>query len=152
MTVGDELLHFAPMRCDDLEWVVAAERELHAFPWTRGNFEDSLSAGYSCWVAWRAQQRIGYAVMMSVLDEAHLLDLSVVSAAQRGGNGRALLAHMQSVAGQNGAQVMFLEVRPSNQAALSLYRRAGFEEIGRRRNYYPASVGREDAIVMRRSL
>lgn len=152
MSAADQPLHFVPMCCEDLDWVVAAERELHAFPWTRGNFEDSLSAGYSCWVAWQGQQRIGYAVMMHVIDEAHLLDLSVAREAQRAGHGWALLAHTLQVAVQNGAQQMFLEVRPSNLAALSLYQRAGFVELGRRRNYYPALNGREDAIVMRRML
>ena len=152
MTASGDALQFVPMAPEDLDWVVAAEQTLHAFPWTRGNFEDSLNVGYSCWVAWQARQRIGYAVMMNVLDEAHLLDLSVARERQRGGHGRALLAHMQSVAVQNGAQVMFLEVRPSNQAALALYLRAGFEQIGRRRNYYPAVDGREDALVMRRAL
>lgn len=143
---------FVPMFEQDLDWVSAREQELHPFPWTRGNFVDSLGAGYSCWLMKVQGRPVGYAVMMLVLDEAHLLDISVDRGAQRTGNGMALLDHLRSEARRNGAAQFFLEVRPSNEAALALYRKAGFEHIGRRRGYYPAVDGREDAIVMRCAL
>ncbi|ATE62578.1 ribosomal protein S18-alanine N-acetyltransferase [Thauera sinica] len=133
----------------DLDWVVACEQDLHAFPWTRGNFADSLAAGYSCWVLRVAGRPVGYAVMMLVLDEAHLLDISIDRQAQRGGHGATLLHHLRNEARLHGATQFFLEVRPSNGPALNLYRKHGFEHVGRRRDYYPAADGREDAIVMR---
>ncbi|MBN8442993.1 MAG: ribosomal protein S18-alanine N-acetyltransferase [Dechloromonas sp.] len=137
---------------DDLDWVTAREQELHAFPWSRGNFADSLAAGYSCWVMTQLGRAVGYAVMMLILDEAHLLDICIVREAQGSGRGAALLAFLRSEARIRGATQFFLEVRPSNETALALYRKAGFEQVGRRRGYYPATGGREDAIVMRCAL
>lgn len=136
----------------DLAWVVEQERDLHAFPWTRGNFTDSMAAGYSCWVMLVGEELAGYAIVLGVMDEAHLLNISVVKARQGSGLGRALLEFVGETARQRGATQLFLEVRPSNEAALSLYSRTGFEAIGRRKGYYPAADGREDAIVMRRTL
>lgn len=144
---------FAPMTDDDLPWVVENEGELHAFPWTSGNFADSLMAGYSAWVMRREEQRIAYAVMLTVVDEAHLLNISVAREAQRGGVGGVLLHHLFGEAQRLGCSQFFLEVRPSNEAALALYHRHGFVAVGRRKRYYPAPDGqREDAIVMRRDL
>ncbi|MCK2127035.1 ribosomal protein S18-alanine N-acetyltransferase [Thauera aromatica] len=145
-----------PMRGEDLDWVCACEAELHAFPWTRGNFNDSLAAGHELWV-WETENgpdaaRLGYAVVQRVADEAELLDIGVAHHAQRRGVGRALLARLIDHAREHGATQFFLEVRPSNVAALALYRSAGFETVGRRRGYYPAAQGREDALVMRLAL
>ncbi len=141
-----------PMSEADLDWVVAREAELHPFPWSRGNFADSLSAGHSCWVLRSLGQPLAYAVMLLVLDEAHLLDISVERAAQGKGVGRKMFEHLRQEALRNGATQLFLEVRPSNLRALALYRNIGFEQIGRRRDYYPAAHGREDALVMRLGL
>lgn len=150
MTAG---FGFAPMAEADLPWVVENERELHAFPWTAGNFTDSLCAGYSCWVMRNGNGPVAYAVMLTVIDEAHLLNISVARAAQRRGIGGALLQYLFSEARRVGATQFFLEVRPSNAAALALYGRHGFAAVGRRKGYYPAPQGqREDAIVMRREL
>ncbi|MDR2881880.1 MAG: ribosomal protein S18-alanine N-acetyltransferase [Azoarcus sp.] len=142
-------LSFVPMSEHDLAWVVEQEACLHPFPWSLGNFSDSLAAGHSCWLMRDAGVPVGYAVMLGVLDEAHLLNISVVHAAQGCGLGSRLLEYLLSVARSSGVRQFFLEVRPSNLLALALYRRAGFVEIGRRKGYYPASEGREDAIVMR---
>lgn len=150
MTAG---IVFLPMSDADLDWVVDAEAELHAFPWTRGNFADSLAAGYACRVMFAGEEPLGYAVLLLVLDEAHLLNISIRAAHQRKGMALELLAHLYGSARSAGATQMFLEVRPSNAAALALYRREGFQAIGRRARYYPAvDGGREDAIVMRRPL
>ncbi len=143
---------FTPMQEDDLDWVSAAERDLHPFPWSRGNFADSFSAGYGCWVMHAQGGRVGYAILLRVLDEAHLLNISIAREAQRRGYGAALLSHLYGQAALCGATQFFLEVRPSNEAALAFYRGEGFELIGRRKGYYPAAQGREDAIVMRRPL
>jgi len=140
-------LSFAPMTEHDLDWVVEQEADLHPFPWSRKNFADSLAAGYDCWRMLEANVPVGYAVVLLVLDEAHLLNISVVRAAQRRGLGSRLLEYL--VARCEGVRQFFLEVRPSNLPALALYQRAGFVEIGRRKGYYPSRDGREDAIVMR---
>lgn len=149
---GESGLDFSPMTEDDLDWVVENERELHAFPWTRGNFADALRAGYSAWLLRAEGRACAYAVMMEVLDEAHLLNISVARGAQRRGLGAAMLAYVADDARRRGASQLFLEVRPSNTPALALYERMGFEAVGRRRGYYPAPGGREDAIVMRLGL
>lgn len=147
MSVGD--FRFVPMQESDLAWVAAQDRLLYPFPWSEGNFSDSMSAGYSCWMMLDGSAPVGYAVLMRVIDEAHILNISVVADRQRGGLGRRLLDHLASTARDAGATQLFLEVRPSNTAALALYARAGFETIGRRKGYYPAAGGREDALVMR---
>ena len=143
---------FAPMQERELGWVAEQDRQLYPFPWSAGNFEDSLRAGHSAWTMFDGCEPVGYGVLMMVLDEAHLLNISVVASRQRGGLGRHLLDHLTGVARQAGATQFFLEVRPSNAAALALYARAGFALIGRRKGYYPAVEGREDALVMRAEL
>ena len=142
-------LAFRPMRADDLPWVAEVERRQHVSPWSAGNFTDSLEAGYSCWVAAQGPNLVGYAILMVVLDDAHLLNITVSGAVQRGGIGSALLGYLCGLARQAGARQMFLEVRPSNEAALALYLRNGFQLIGRRKGYYPGPGAREDALVMR---
>lgn len=150
MTAG---FGFIPMTDEDLPWVVENERELHAFPWSEGNFTDSLRAGYNCWVMHNGPEPVAYAVMLTVVDEAHLLNISVARTVQRRGIGGKLLEYLSSEALRVGATQFFLEVRPSNTAALALYERHGFVAIGRRKGYYPGHDGRrEDAIVMRREL
>ncbi len=146
------MVHFAVMTVADLDAVAAAEARIYAFPWTRGNFADSLAAGHEAWLAEQGGRMIGYAVVMQVLDEAHLLNISVLPELQRGGRGSALLGHLCGRARQRAATRMLLEVRPGNLAGQEFYLRHGFVEIGRRRDYYPASEGREDAIVMAREL
>ena len=139
---------FRPMNQDDLDRVMAIEPHIYSHPWTRGIFADSLKAGYSCWVYELEGQFIGYAVMMLVLDEAHLLNISIARDFQGCGMGRALLNHLVDVARHHGAVTMFLEVRPSNQPARALYESMGFNEFSVRKGYYPAENGREDAILM----
>ena len=139
---------FVPMAESDLAWVAEQDRVLYPFPWVAQNFSDSMSAGYSCWLMQADGVPVGYAVLMMVLDEAHILNISVAAACQRRGLGRRLLDHLGEVARAVGGRQMFLEVRPSNVAALALYARAGFETIGRRKGYYPAVGGREDGLVM----
>ncbi len=144
---------YVPMSEADLPEVVAIEREIYPFPWTRGNFLDSLRAGYSVWVLRdTAAALIAYSVMTVALDEAHLLNLSVARRLQRSGLGWRTLEWMAEVARGHGVRTMLLEVRPSNVTAVRMYKRYGFERIGVRRGYYPTQGGREDALVMRISL
>ena len=146
------MLRYRAMTADDLDAVAVAERRIYAFPWTRGNFADSLAAGHDAWLAQEHGQMTGYAVMMQVLDEAHLLNITVLPELQRGGRGSALLLYLFDQARAQAVTRMLLEVRPGNLGGQALYRRHGFAEIGRRRDYYPAHEGREDAIVMARDL
>ncbi len=148
------------MSLADLDEVTGIERLIYPYPWTPGNFRDSVRSGYQCWVlnGGEAAERaalpvIAYCVMMQVLDEAHLMNLSVAQSMQRRGLGRWMLRWLMDLAARHGARGMFLEVRPSNTAARDLYRQEGFEQIGLRRHYYPnGNAGREDAVVMRRDL
>lgn len=141
-----------PLTTADLDAVEAIERALYEFPWTLGNFRDSLAAGYSCWGLHGPGGLMAYAVMMLGVNEAHLLNLSVAAPCQRRGLASRLLEHLSAVARDYGAQVLFLEVRPSNLAARRLYARHGFQHAGTRRGYYPARDGREDALVLSRAL
>lgn len=141
---------FVPMSEHDLDRIAAIELDLYPFPWTRGNFADSLQAGYSTWTLRGPQDELlAYAVLMLALDEAHLLNLSVARPCQRHGLGWRMLDWMSARARENGARILFLEVRPTNIEAHRLYERYGFKKIGTRRDYYPAHGGREDADVMR---
>ena len=139
---------FRPMQLNDLDAIMAIEPYIYPYPWTRGNFSDSLNSGYSASVLLRNEVIIGYALVMMVLDEAHLLNLSVAKAYQKQGLGRILLEHMIQIAKNNQAANMFLEVRPSNISAIALYENTGFNEMAIRRGYYPAKNGREDAVLM----
>lgn len=140
----------APMRPQDLPEVLAIEVVAYEFPWTHGNFIDSLRAGHSAWTMRDGSGGlIAYAVVMMALDEAHLLNLTVAPACQRFGFGWRMLEAMAENARGYGARTMLLEVRPSNVAAQQMYARYGFVRIGTRRGYYPAREGREDAVVMR---
>ena len=139
---------YVPMTSVDLEAVTVAERRIYRFPWTHRNFADSLAAGHEGWLASENCQMIGYAVVMPVLDEAHLLNIGVLPEFQRTGQGAALLDHLIDVARRRGASRMLLEVRAGNVPAQRLYARCGFDTIGLRRDYYSADAGREDAIVM----
>lgn len=136
----------------DLDAVTAIEASLQDFPWSRGNFADSLATGYSLWVLRGAGEILGFSVVMHVLDEAHLLNIGLAQSRQGQGLGARLLRHVLACAQANGADKLFLEVRPSNEKAVALYRHCGFREIGRRKGYYPAHGGREDALIFDREL
>ncbi|MEZ5650596.1 MAG: ribosomal protein S18-alanine N-acetyltransferase [Burkholderiaceae bacterium] len=140
------------MTLADLRQVIPIEREIYESPWTYGNFRDALQTGYPGWIVHTADRPdpIGYTLTMHVLDECHLLNLSVARDWQGRGVGRQLLRWLIDQAARRGSIGMFLEVRPSNGAALALYESIGFMRIGLRRDYYPSIGGRrEDAIVMR---
>ena len=144
-----------PMRQADLSEVARIEARIFAFPWTFGNFADSLAAGYDGWVFVDPDTAtiLGYAILMWLPDEVHLLNLSVDQPRQGQGLGGEMLDWLLADAVRRGAPAMLLEVRPSNTPGLRLYERKGFRRVGLRRRYYPADGGaREDAIVMVRRL
>lgn len=151
-TLLNEAFSFRPMRKTDVTNIMPQERVLYEYPWTPGNFTDSLNAGHSCWVYEFGSILVGYAVLMLAADEAHILNVAIAADWQRQGLGRRLMRHLIAVARDYHAAMMFLEVRPSNHAARHLYDELGFNEIATRKNYYPARVGREDAILMGLSL
>ncbi len=141
------VIELRPMDEADLPALMAIENAIYAFPWTLGNFRDSLAAGYDCSAYVRNGNLIGYAVVMLASDEAHLLNLGIAAGCQRQGHGSRLLQRLCEAARGQGARRIFLEVRPSNAAGLQLYARHGFQRIGLRREYYPALAGREDALI-----
>ena len=143
---------FFPMNERDLDTVSALEASLQAFPWSRGNFADSLAVGHSVWVLRLGGDLIGFSVVMSVIDEAHLLNIGVGPRYQGQGYGARMLRHAMENARLNHATKLFLEVRPSNERAVQLYRHFGFRQIGQRKSYYPATIGREDALIFDKEL
>ncbi|MFZ9239096.1 MAG: ribosomal protein S18-alanine N-acetyltransferase [Burkholderiaceae bacterium] len=147
-------LEFAPMNIRDVEEVVRIENDAYPFPWTRGNFLDSLANRYEAWVLREADERLaGYFLLMSAVDDVHLLNITVRPDLHGQGIGRYLLNKVCELAEAAGIYRVLLEVRPSNQHALAVYRHAGFQMIGIRKKYYPAAgSSREDAIVMRLTL
>lgn len=132
----------------DLDEVLAIEKTVYSHPWTRGNFVDSLRAGYECRALRVGAALIGYFVLLIGPGEAHLLNLSIAGSRQRRGHGAALLREVLRIARERGALRLFLEVRPSNVAARRLYDSFGFRAVGLRGAYYPAHHGREDALVL----
>lgn len=136
------------MREHDLDDVMAIESAIYSHPWTRGNFADSLRAGYECRTLKLGGELLGYFVLMVAAGEAHLLNLSIAAVHQRNGHGSWLLGEAMASARKRGARSLFLEVRPSNEAGQALYTRFGFRKIAVRRGYYPAHAGREDALVL----
>ncbi len=136
------------MNLADMEEVMRIEQNVHAHPWTRGNFTDALNSDSVCKVYGEGVEMLGYVVLMPAVDEMQLLNISIAARHQRKGLGRKLLGEVMEIARGMNMRRMLLEVRTSNVAALGLYCAAGFSEIGLRRGYYSADNGREDAIVM----
>lgn len=132
--------------------VMLIENEVYEYPWSEGIFRDCLRAGYCCRVMRDADRVVAYAVMSVAAGESHLLNVCVSPTHRRRGLARLMVDHLLELAQRQRAQIMFLEVRPSNKAALRLYRNIGFAEVGVRGGYYPAGSGREDALVMARAL
>lgn len=142
-----DAVSFRRMSEADIDQVLKVEYAAYSHPWTRGIFLDGLKS-YDCWLMFEGCQQVGHGVIQLILDEAHLLNITVKPESQGRGLGLHLLEHLMKQARTMGAGECFLEVRDSNRAAYRLYERFGFNEIGRRRDYYPAVGGREDAIVM----
>ncbi len=140
-----------PMTVGDLDAVMAIEVDVYPFPWTRGNFIDSLAAGYEAWLLRADDDRrvIGYFVAMAGADEMHLLNITIATAVQRRGHARRMLAHLLERCRELGGERLWLEVRESNATARGAYERLGFAAQGVRPGYYPAPHGRrESAVVM----
>jgi ribosomal-protein-alanine N-acetyltransferase len=139
-----------PMTVASLDGVLELENAVYPFPWTRGNFVDSLVAGYTAWTLNHVDgDLVGYCIAMSGVGEMHLLNITIAPAARQRGHARRIVTELVRVCRSRRESRLWLEVRESNDEAREVYRRLGFAMVGRRKGYYPAPEGRrEDAIVM----
>jgi len=145
-------LDFRPMQEADLPEIIEIERQSYPHPWTQIIFGDCLHAGYSSWVCGRSDMIEAYGILSAAAGEAHLLNICVRKESRQQGLGRKMLRHLVAIARRHDTEMIFLEVRPSNVAARALYEDEGFNELGNRRDYYPAGRGREDALILARTL
>lgn len=139
---------FRAMQETDLHAVLEIENSVYEFPWSEGIFNDCLANGYLATLYIQQEQIQAYSVAQYVVDECHLLNICVRQDAQNNGLGAKMVQQLMNQARKNDMGSIFLEVRASNAAAIHLYDKLGFNEIGLRRDYYPASNGREDALVL----
>ena len=154
MSVAREQLEpkLRPMLDSDVDEVMAIEEQVYPHGWTAGIFHDCLRVRYSCWVMEQGERIVGYGILSAGAGEAHILNVAVAPDYQGQGLGRTFMQFLLETARHHGADTAFLEVRPSNRVALRLYDTMGFNQVGVRRDYYPAEHGREDAIIMAREL
>ena len=143
----NDAVTFRRMTEADLDAVLKIEYAAFSHPWTRGIYMDALKS-YEVWLMFEGSQQVGHGVINVIIDEAHLLNITVKPESQGRGLGLVLLEHLMKRAYEINGRECFLELRDSNRSAYRLYERYGFNEIGRRRDYYPAVGGREDAVVM----
>ncbi|MFY9260405.1 MAG: ribosomal protein S18-alanine N-acetyltransferase [Gallionella sp.] len=136
------------MTAADVNAVLAIERSVQPYPWTLGNFNDALQAGYVARVVVNDDEIQGFMVWFALPDEAELLNIGVAAAHQRQGIARALINDLLATATTQQRQRVFLEVRVSNIAAIELYCHADFAVAGERRGYYKNAQGSENALVM----
>lgn len=160
-------LSFMPMQTADLDAVLKIESVSHIHPWTKGNFSDSLAAGHWAYcIRPQVDQMVkgsyldptvlwAYCILFPAVDELHLLNITVSPHLRKLGLGQRMMAAIEGVAAQQKMPRIILEVRPTNTAAITLYQKLGYEQIGVRKNYYPANPetgSREDALVMAKSI
>lgn len=141
-----------PMREIDVEAIIDIEHSAYDFPWTPGIFHDCLRVGYSCWVLGQHNPVDSYGIMTVGAGECHILNVCVRPLLQNTGLGRFMMEHLLDLAGEYRADTAFLEVRPTNKSAIHLYESMGFNRVGVRRGYYPAAQGREDALILAKTL
>ncbi|MEA9601164.1 ribosomal protein S18-alanine N-acetyltransferase [Polynucleobacter sp. MG-28-Ekke-A2] len=164
---GTAELSFMPMQVVDLDEVLKIESVSHIHPWTKGNFSDSLAAGHWAYcIRPQVDQMVkgsyldpavlwAYCILFPAVDELHLLNITVSPHLRKLGLGQRMMDAIEGVAAQQKMPRIILEVRPSNTAAITLYQKLGYEQIGVRKNYYPANLetgSREDALVMAKSI
>jgi [ribosomal protein S18]-alanine N-acetyltransferase len=143
-----DLMRIRRMRQADLPSVLEIENANYQFPWSEGVFKDCFQANYSCWVCEEDNKILGFSIVSIAVGEAHILNINVDPTEQNQGIGRKMLKNLIQVAREHKVETVFLEVRPTNLGAISLYSSIGFNEIGIRKDYYPAENGREDALMM----
>ncbi|HSQ69288.1 MAG TPA: ribosomal protein S18-alanine N-acetyltransferase [Steroidobacteraceae bacterium] len=148
----EKLVRFRPMVPGDVPAVASIERASYAFPWSEGIFRDCLRVGYLCRIAELGGNIVAYGVAAMGADEVHILNLCVRTDLRGRNVGRQMLMLLLERAREAGMKEAFLEVRPSNELAVSLYQSVGFMQVGLRRGYYQAANGREDAMVLKLDL
>jgi ribosomal-protein-alanine N-acetyltransferase len=136
------------MTLADVTPVLVIEQQGYDFPWSQNLFEQAIKSTKYCVVALEGEQIVGYAILSYVVGEAELLNICIEPSLQGKGYAKELLNHLIEHAANKDNQEMYLEVRVTNEAAIHIYEQAGFNEIGRRKNYYPTKAGKEDAILM----
>lgn len=136
----------------DIDGVVGIERAAYDFPWNANIFAECMKAGYVCRVCVSGADLVGYGIMSMGAGESHIMNLCVHPDESGNGYGSLLMEDMLSIARRSGVRITFLEVRTSNRRAHSLYQYLGFNEVGVRKNYYPAKKGREDAYVLAKTM
>ena len=141
-------LQFRTMLEEDIPNIMRIETKAYQHPWTGGIFRDCLRVGYFCQVLEQDGIIHGYAIMSMAVGEAHILNICVRPSSQSQGLGNLILDHLIEAARRMGSEVILLEVRPSNKAAVHLYHSHGFNEVGMRKSYYPSHDGREDALIL----
>ncbi|WP_417362194.1 ribosomal protein S18-alanine N-acetyltransferase [Gallaecimonas pentaromativorans] len=122
------------------------------YPWSEAQLASCFGEGYQVRLLWQDNLAVGFSICQRVLDESTLFNLCLLPQCRGQGLGKALMRDLIVEARAAGDSAIFLEVRASNSEAIGLYRRMGFEEVGRRKGYYPTVSTREDALVMRFSL
>ncbi len=148
----DPELTFRQMALEDISAVIQLENEVYQFPWTGRIFKDCIRVGYDCWLAHLGNTVVAHAVISIAAGESHILNLSVTRNHQGKGIGKQFIQFLLNIARNKRAQIMMLEVRPSNIRAINCYSSAGFNEIGCRKDYYPAPNGKEDALLFAKQI
>ena len=147
-----DTLSFRRMDVGDIDTVMLVENQVYEYPWTSGIFSDCIRVGYECWLALMEEEVIAHAVISVAAGESHILNISIDPKHQNKGIGRQFIEYLIGIAKSKRASVIMLEVRPSNVRAINCYNAAGFNEIGCRKNYYPALDGKEDALLFAREI
>lgn len=152
MFTTEELIVLRPMTESDLDQIMEIERRAYPYPWTRSIFSDCLKHNYHCLLHEHNDTIMAYAVISAAAEEMHILNLTVEPKQQNQGLGKRLINTLEMIGRGLDARECFLEVRPSNESAIRLYQNHGFNEVGLRKDYYPAKKGREHAVVMAKVL
>lgn len=143
-----DILRIRKMNKEDIPAVVEIEKQVYNYPWSEGIFKDCFTAGYKCWVCEDMEKVVAYAILSLAAGEAHIMNICVDPAEQKQGIGQKMVEKLIEAVRDRKINSMFLEVRPSNNTAIALYKRLGFNELGLRKDYYPAEEGREDALML----
>lgn len=145
--MSEPKLSYQRMTLADIDYVLTVENEVYPYPWTKPILQDCIRVGYDCWLAFENDRVVAHAVVSIATDESHLLNLSVSKNNQGKGIGKAFITFLVNIVRSKQVTVMLLEVRPSNRQAINCYDAAGFNQIGRQKNYYPTAKGKEDALL-----
>ncbi len=143
---------FRPVHPEDIQRILQIEESAYEFPWSKSLIQDCMSEQYYFYVSIYDDEIIGHAIMSCAVEEAHILNICISPDYQGDGHGFELMQFMLELAVRQQAKTAFLEVRISNTNAQLLYENIGFNQLGSRRDYYPAGDKREDALLYAKDL